>query len=372
MHAQERREVVLKNTLRRETEWLRRGAAARTTKQQARIARTATSRKRSTNWHAQPDPVGQPRISGDRATSAPAHRGARNLEVVRRPQHFRGRRPVRRPGHAHRPSGAERLRQVDAAARAAGRRPPSDGTVQRADGLQVAYFSRTASCWIPKHGRRHAVARRRSRHLRGARMHVRGYLERFCSHRAGRDAGSPALRWRAEPAVAGQADAARRADLVLDEPTNDLDLATLAVLEESLTSFDGAVLLVTHDRYFLDQVATTILAFAPEPPWFPSPASPSGKLARRNSHRPAPARQRPLAKTNRAPKKTVLHGAAGIRRDRTGHRRRRRSARAGESRGREPIHASNAARLMELFADVETKQAEVDRLYARWSELEAS
>src|SRR4029077_5446960 len=51
--------------------------------------------------------------------------------------------------------------------------------------------------------------------------------------------------------------------LVLDEPTNDLDLATLGVLEESLTGFDGAVLLVTHDRYFLDQVATTILAFAP-------------------------------------------------------------------------------------------------------------
>src|SRR5205814_8149168 len=49
--------------------------------------------------------------------------------------------------------------------------------------------------------------------------------------------------------------------LVLDEPTNDLDLATLAVLEESLTEFPGAVVLVSHDRYFLDQVATTILAF---------------------------------------------------------------------------------------------------------------
>src|SRR4029077_12857890 len=42
MHAQERREVVLRNTLRRETEWLRRGAAARTTKQQARIQRAGT------------------------------------------------------------------------------------------------------------------------------------------------------------------------------------------------------------------------------------------------------------------------------------------------------------------------------------------
>jgi ATP-binding cassette subfamily F protein uup len=49
--------------------------------------------------------------------------------------------------------------------------------------------------------------------------------------------------------------------LVLDEPTNDLDLVTLNVLERLLVQFPGAVLLVTHDRYFLDKVATSILAF---------------------------------------------------------------------------------------------------------------
>jgi ATP-binding cassette subfamily F protein uup len=49
--------------------------------------------------------------------------------------------------------------------------------------------------------------------------------------------------------------------LVLDEPTNDLDIVTLNVLEGLLTSFGGVVLLVTHDRYFLDKTATTILAF---------------------------------------------------------------------------------------------------------------
>ena len=47
--------------------------------------------------------------------------------------------------------------------------------------------------------------------------------------------------------------------LVLDEPTNDLDLMTLRVLEEALMAFDGTVLVVTHDRYFLDRVATRIL-----------------------------------------------------------------------------------------------------------------
>jgi ATP-binding cassette subfamily F protein uup len=49
--------------------------------------------------------------------------------------------------------------------------------------------------------------------------------------------------------------------LVLDEPTNDLDLVTLNVLERLLLDFDGSVLLVTHDRYFLDKVATAILSF---------------------------------------------------------------------------------------------------------------
>jgi ATPase subunit of ABC transporter with duplicated ATPase domains len=49
--------------------------------------------------------------------------------------------------------------------------------------------------------------------------------------------------------------------LVLDEPTNDLDLQTLRVLEEALQQFAGSAIVVTHDRYFLDRVATHILAF---------------------------------------------------------------------------------------------------------------
>jgi len=49
--------------------------------------------------------------------------------------------------------------------------------------------------------------------------------------------------------------------LILDEPTNDLDLETLRVLEEALQSFPGCAIVVTHDRYFLDRVATHILAF---------------------------------------------------------------------------------------------------------------
>lgn len=49
--------------------------------------------------------------------------------------------------------------------------------------------------------------------------------------------------------------------LLLDEPTNDLDLTTLSVLEEALLGFDGAAIVVTHDRAFLDRVCTSVLAF---------------------------------------------------------------------------------------------------------------
>jgi ATP-binding cassette subfamily F protein uup len=49
--------------------------------------------------------------------------------------------------------------------------------------------------------------------------------------------------------------------LTLDEPTNDLDLGTLRLLEEALVAFDGSVVVVSHDRYFLNRVCASILAF---------------------------------------------------------------------------------------------------------------
>ncbi len=49
--------------------------------------------------------------------------------------------------------------------------------------------------------------------------------------------------------------------LLLDEPTNDLDVDTLRALEDALLGFAGCVVVISHDRWFLDRIATHILAF---------------------------------------------------------------------------------------------------------------
>ena len=57
--------------------------------------------------------------------------------------------------------------------------------------------------------------------------------------------------------------------LLLDEPTNDLDVNTLRALEEAIDSFAGSVIVISHDRWFLDRVSTHILAFEDgETVWF--------------------------------------------------------------------------------------------------------
>jgi ATP-binding cassette subfamily F protein uup len=96
-------------------------------------------------------------------------------------------------------------------------------------------------------------------------MHLRGYLERFLFDGAkqrqsvGSLSGGERARLVLAKMLRGDANL-----VVLDEPTNDLDLTTLATLEELLTSFEGCVVVVTHDRYFLNRVATSILAFEAE------------------------------------------------------------------------------------------------------------
>jgi ABC transport system ATP-binding/permease protein len=89
--------------------------------------------------------------------------------------------------------------------------------------------------------------------------------------------------------------------LVLDEPTNDLDLETLDLLQEKLAEYAGTVLLVSHDRDFLDRVVTSIIASAGNGNWIEYAGGYTDMLAQRAAVQPAVSRAKPGRVRQRQP-----------------------------------------------------------------------
>jgi ABC transport system ATP-binding/permease protein len=164
--------------------------------------------------------------------------------------------------------------------------------------------------------------------------------------------------------------------LILDEPTNDLDLATLRVLEEALSAFDGCVIAVSHDRYFLNRVCNGILAFegdgkvhisegdydyyleklrarlAQAPPQIIAPKKPEARP--RNSTNKLKWKDEKELETIEA---EIMSSEAEVERIEAIFS----APNFYENRGEETLR---------LTEELAAARAEVDRLYARWNELE--
>ena len=98
--------------------------------------------------------------------------------------------------------------------------------------------------------------------VRGKNMHVYGYLKNFLFPKEHLDKKIGVLSGGEKNRVALALLFTKKYDcLILDEPTNDLDIATINILEEYLQSFDGALIFVSHDRYFVDKIAKKLLIF---------------------------------------------------------------------------------------------------------------
>ncbi|WP_446030903.1 ABC-F family ATP-binding cassette domain-containing protein [Phaeobacter inhibens] len=147
---------------------------------------------------------------------------------------------------------------------------PDEGHVQMGTNLELALFDQTrdqldgnASLWenltsdplLGISGKADQVM------VRGQPKHVVGYLKEFLFDEAQARAPVRSLSGGEKARLLLARLMARQSNLlVLDEPTNDLDVETLDLLQELLDSYDGTVLLVSHDRDFLDRVATTTIA----------------------------------------------------------------------------------------------------------------
>ncbi len=162
--------------------------------------------------------------------------------------------------------------------------------------------------------------------------------------------------------------------LVLDEPTNDLDIVTLEVLEDLLLDFDGSLVLVTHDRYFLDKVATSVLAFEGE-----------GRVVRyAGNHesylrqRPPPSREAPAPKAAPKPKavkeKKGLTYAESMRFVNIEAEIEAAEAKKAEVEARlaDPeLYRSRGGEVAGLKAELEAAVGLVERLWAEWQDLDS-
>ncbi|HKX62030.1 MAG TPA: ABC-F family ATP-binding cassette domain-containing protein [Verrucomicrobiae bacterium] len=169
--------------------------------------------------------------------------------------------------------------------------------------------------------------------------------------------------------------------LILDEPTNDLDLPTLRVLEEALIAFPGAVLVVSHDRYFLNRVCTDILAFEGDPRIHHSvgdydyyvekrardldqaaKAPPLKGRDKTPTSRPAPDRPRKISfketKELEGMEARILAREEDI-------------TRLESIFALPDFHRTHATQTSQLVADLAAAKEDVARLYVRWEELEA-
>jgi ATP-binding cassette subfamily F protein uup len=170
--------------------------------------------------------------------------------------------------------------------------------------------------------------------------------------------------------------------LILDEPTNDLDLPTLRVLEEALIGFPGVLCVVSHDRYFLNRVCTDILAFEGDGRVTHSVGNYEYYLEKRGRTAPAPdpapaGRKEPAPPTPaKAPPARPRKLSFKETRELEAIETQIHAAEAEVTRietlfAAPDFHRTHGPQTHQLMADLAAAKERVSALYARWEELEA-
>ncbi len=150
---------------------------------------------------------------------------------------------------------------------------PTEGTIKRGTNLKVAVFDQTRAQLDPDRTLWESLANDPSMAVsgrsdqimvRGTPKHVVGYLKEFLFSELQTRAPVRSLSGGEKARLLLAKLMAQESNfLVLDEPTNDLDIETLDLLQDILGDYDGTVLLVSHDRDFIDRVATTTVTLEP-------------------------------------------------------------------------------------------------------------
>jgi len=366
---------ALANTVRREIEWLRQGAKARSTKAKGRIKQAGRLMEELEDARAR----GLAATAGIDFTSS--QRRTRRLLVGHGLTVSRGGRtlvsgldlvvtPGTRVGLIG-PNGSGKTTLLEVLAGVA---PPDAGEIERADGLRIVRFEQQRAALDPAQSLRRALSPEGDTVTwQGRSVHVAAWAKRFLfrpeqlevpvEHLSGGEQARILIaRLMREPADL----------LILDEPTNDLDIPTLEVLEDSLAELDGALVLVTHDRFMLERVSTVIVAldgrggtatFADYAQWESTQTTVEPAQRKAPDRAAEASRQRPKRLGYREQREWEGMEQAILDAER--------AVEACQGAVDDPAIVSDPTALQQRYAALEAARADVDRLYARWAELEA-
>jgi ABC transport system ATP-binding/permease protein len=382
VEAQSKMQEGLRNRVKTEIEWLRRGPKARATKAKARIdnANELIGKLADVDSRTRTSTAGIEFNATDRQTK-------RLIEFEDVSISLGGREIVggvrfsvtngMKLGLVG-PNGSGKTTILRAMS---GEIPATQGLIKRANGLRIVYFSQLREI-DPTLTLRRALAPDSDAVVYQDRVvHVASYAAKFLF--TGDQLNQPVERL--SGGERGRVLIARLmlqpADvLMLDEPTNDLDIPTLEILEEALLEFKGALVLVTHDRYMLDRISNIVLGldghaharvFADYSQWEEWKGVEQGYVA--NQQAAANSSQRASATSNAAPApgKKKLSYLEQREYDGIEERVDKADARmaAAHDRLEDSAVVTNPAALTEALAEMEAAQAEHDAVYQRWAEL---
>ncbi len=399
LESQSRQQESLRNRVRTEIEWLRRGPKARTTKSKARIdtANEMIGQLKAMDARTTTNTAGIDFDASQRKTKrlvefndvacdvpesyAPNEAGRSGEERPPR-RLFAGLNFILTAGMKVGLVGPNGSGKTTLLRLLRGEIEPAEGSIRRADALRLVYFSQMRELDESLTLRRALAPEGDSVIHQGRGVHVASWATRFLftSEQLNQPVRNLSGGERARVLIAKlmlePADV-----LLLDEPTNDLDIPTLEILEENLLDFPGALVLVTHDRYLLNRVSSTVLGldgrgntgrFADYAQWEDwlqeQDETGEGKQSRRSDG--SSAAQRAGAEPASGTKKRLSYLEA---REFASIEKRVEESdallAAARAHVEDPAIATHAAALQEALRELDAAQNENDALYARWAEL---
>jgi ATP-binding cassette subfamily F protein uup len=375
-------QASLANKVRNEVEWLKRGAKARTTKAKGRIQEANRMIAELEEMKAKTGAAASARAGID--FNATERKTKKLLVAEGLTKSFGGRKIVRNldlkltPGMRLGLLGPNGSGKTTLLSLLDGSLEPDAGKIEKAEWLRTVRFEQNRDTLDKTVSLRRALAPAGDSVVYQDRsVHVASWAKRFLFRTEQLDTPVSRLSGGEQARILIARLMLRPADLlILDEPTNDLDIATLEVLEESLLEFPGALVLVTHDRFLLESVSTLVLAldgrgnheyFADYAQW--ESARQSGPSSSDASSAPPTVAPKPAPKAKEAKRlsykekieweqmeKNVLAAESRLE--------------AAQAAVEDPAVATDPKALQERCTAMEAAQKEVERLYARWAELE--